>query len=335
MGLGMQAWISGTGRAVPARRLTTEAIEDELRLPPGRLADSTGVLARHVCDGEDQISLAVAACRTALDDAGLQAAAVDTLISASAVPYQPIPATAPLIMRALGIADGAAAAFDVNSTCLSFLTGLEVAARQIDAGAARHVLVVSSEISSRALPWRTDPEIAALFGDGAAAAVVARPLPANTQSRVAAVLMRSYPSAYEACGIGAGGTRFDFARQPEAFAAHSLFAMEGKVLFRLASLHFKGFVEDLLALARWQLDDVDLVIPHQASPAALAHMIRQTGFAADRVMNIAADYGNQIAASIPFTLDMARRSGRVRAGARLLLLGTSAGVSFGGMALVA
>lgn len=333
MGLGMQAWISGTGRAVPARRLTTEAIEDELRLPRGKLADSTGVLARLVCDGEDQISLAVAACQAALDDAGLRATEVDTLISASAVPYQPIPATAPLIMRVLGIADGGAAAFDVNSTCLSFLTGLEVAARQIDAGATRHVLIVSSEVASRALPWSTDPETAALFGDGAAAAVLSSS--GSRSARVAAVLMRSYPSAYEACSIGAGGTRFDFARQPEAFAAHSLFAMDGKALFRLASLHFKGFVEDLLALAGWQLDDVDLVIPHQASPAALAHMIRQTGFATDRVMNIAADYGNQIAASIPFTLDIARRSGRVRAGTKLLLLGTSAGVSFGGMALVA
>jgi 3-oxoacyl-[acyl-carrier-protein] synthase III len=331
----MQVWISGTGRAVPARRLTTGAIEDELRLAVGSLSDSTGVAARHVCDREDQISLAVAACRSALDNAGLRVIDIDTLISASAVPYQPIPATAPLIMRELGLADGAAAAFDVNSTCLSFLTGLEVAACRISAGTARHVLVVSAEIASRALPWRTHPETAALFGDGAAVAVVSRPLPDNRQSRVVAVLMRTYPSLYEACGIGAGGTRFDFSREPEAFAAHSLFAMDGKALFRLASLHFKGFVEDLLSRAGWRHDEVDLVIPHQASPAALAHMIRQTGFPAGRVMNIAAEYGNQIAASIPFALDLARRSGRVNAGAKLLLLGTSAGVSFGGMALVA
>jgi len=70
------------------------------------------------------------------------------VISASAVPCQPIPATAPLVMRKLGMIDGAASAFDVNSMCLGFLTGMEVAARQIDAGAARHVLVCSSEIAS-------------------------------------------------------------------------------------------------------------------------------------------------------------------------------------------
>src|SRR5690606_13205967 len=109
--------------------------------------------------------------------------------------------------------------------------------------------------------------------------------------------------------------------------------MDGKELFRLASRHFGSFVTDLLARAGWAHGEVDLVIPHQASPAALAHMIRQTGFAPGRVVQIAHRYGNQIAASIPFTLDLARRGGRLRPGMRVLFLGTSAGVSFGGMAL--
>lgn len=123
------------------------------------------------------------------------------MISASAVPCQPIPATAPLVMRKLGMIDGAASAFDVNSMCLGFLTGMEVAARQIDAGAARHVLVCSSEIASRALPWRTDPETAALFGDGAAAAVLSLPSRRNRGSRIAAALMRSYPKDVASCQL--------------------------------------------------------------------------------------------------------------------------------------
>jgi 3-oxoacyl-[acyl-carrier-protein] synthase III len=288
-------------------------------------------MARHVCKEETQVTMAVAAAGAALRDAGLEASQIDTVIFGAAVPYQPIPSTAPLVMRGLGMADGSVAAFDVNSTCLSFVTAMEVAARQIEAGAAEYVLVISAEVASRALPWATDPETAALFGDGAAAAVLS---PAVNDARIAATLLRSYPSAYEACGIGAGGTRFDLVRQPQDFAAHSLFQMDGKVLFRLASLNFRGFVEQLLEQAGWQHDDVDLVVPHQASPAALAHLVRQTGFAPDRVVNIAADYGNQIAASIPFAFDIARQSGRVRRGDKVLMLGTSAGVSFGGIALV-
>ena len=249
------------------------------------------------------------------------------------MPYQPIPATAPLIMRALGIPDGVAAAFDVNSTCLSFVTALEMAARMIDSGAARRALVVSSEIASRGLPWDDAPQVAALFGDGAAAAVL-MPSGPGRQGEIKAVRLRSFPSAYKACGIGAGGTRFDFETQRTAFAANATFRMDGKALFRLTSQHFNGFVDDLLDQAGWNRSQVDLVIPHQASPAGLEHMIRQTGFGRDKVLTIAEDYGNQIAASIPFTFDIARERGLLANGSKVLMLGTSAGVSFVGAALV-
>ena len=332
--LDMRVRVAGTGRSVPARRVDTAVFDRDLGLASGTLLRATGVSARHVCDGETQVTLAIVAAGAALQDAGLKAAQIDTVIFGAAVPYQPIPATAPLVMRGLGMADGSAAAFDVNSTCLSFVTGLEIAARRIAAGAADHVLVVSAEVASRALPWQTDPETAALFGDGAAATVLSRAEDTEGTARIAATLLRSYPSAYEACGIGAGGTRFDLAKEPKEFAAHSLFQMDGRVLFRLAALHFRGFVENLLEQAGWRHDEVDLVIPHQASPAALAHLIRQTGFAPEKVVNIAADYGNQIAASIPFAFDVARQTGRVRQGDKVLMLGTSAGVSFGGIALV-
>lgn len=249
------------------------------------------------------------------------------------MPYQPIPAMAPLIVRNLGMADGATTAFDVNSTCLSFVTGLDVAARMISGGAAQTALVVSSEVASRALPWTGHPETAALFGDGAAAAVIGV-AEAQTTASIKAIRLRSYPSVYEACGIGAGGTRFDFDTDSASFAKHSKFSMDGKALFRLTGQHFSGFVNALLQEAGWEHGDVDLVVPHQASPAALDHMIRQTGWSPEVVVRIVEDYGNQIAASIPFAFDIAREEGRVPGGSNVLFLGTSAGVSFGCAALV-
>lgn len=323
--------ILGTGRALPARQVTSDALDTRIGKPTGYLAQATGVAARYVAGDESQIDLAQSAAQAALDDAGLTATDLDVILFGAAVPYQPIPATAPLLMQRLGLADGTAAAFDVNATCLSFLTALDTAARMIATGQATRALVVSAEIASRALPWDTQPEVAALFGDGAAAAVVS----GSETGGMIASLMRTYPSAYDACALGAGGTRFDYHNDPDSFAAHAWFAMDGKELFRLAARHFGTFVDDLLARAGWAREDVDLVIPHQASPAALAHMIRQTGFARDRVVDIIADHGNQIAASIPFVLDTARRAGRMPPGTRTLFLGTSAGVSFGGMAYVA
>lgn len=324
--------ICGTGHALPTSSLSTRDIARNLGREDGAL-QATGVLSRHVVTTESQIDLAVAAAQAAVADADVTVAEIDTVIFGASVPYQPIPSTAPLVMRRLGMADGSAAAFDVNSTCLSFITAFDTAARLIATGHSRKALVVSAEIASRAVPWQTDPETAALFGDGAAAMVLCRNV-APDGSTVRAVRLSSYPSAYEACEIGAGGTRFDFHRAPEAFTDHSYFSMNGKALFRITSQHFGGFVADILDAAGWQAADVDIVVPHQASPAGLAHMIRQTGFAPERVVNIVADFGNQVAASIPFAFDVARRAGRIRRGDRVLILGTSAGVSFGGIALV-
>ncbi|MBN9221435.1 MAG: ketoacyl-ACP synthase III [Mesorhizobium sp.] len=329
----MRIKIVGTGRALPAQCVTSRSLDERLGFDQGRLEAATGVVERYVCDTESQVDLACAAARLALADAGSEPNAVDLVIGGCAVPYQPLPSTAPLVMQRLGLADGSAAAFDVNSTCLGFLTAFETAARMIEAGQCQMALVFSSEVASRALPWTDQPEIAALFGDGAAAAVLRKAVPG--EGEISANLMRTYPSAYEACGIGAGGTRFDFHRQPEEFSRNALFQMDGKELFRVTSRHFNGFVDELLQRAGWRHEDVGLIVPHQASPFALAHMARQTGFAAEKLVDISARYGNQIAASIPFALDIARKQGRVMPGTKVLFLGTSAGVSFGGMALEA
>lgn len=324
--------LRGTGRALPDHAVSLQALIAQS--PPGAAPalQGSGVTMRYHCRETDQITLGLRAAQAALAAADLPPAAIDLLIFTAAVPYQPIPATAPLLLRALGLDDGQAAGFDVNSTCLGFLTAFEIATRQIAAGVARHVLIVAAEVASRGLPWAEDPGTAALFGDGAAAAVLAAPNGAPADRMVAA-RMRSYPSGALACALGAGGTRFDLHADPAGFAAHSRFAMDGRALFRLTAQHLRGFVDDLLAQAGWTRDSVDLVIPHQASPAALAHMARLTGFAPAKVVDISASHGNQIAASIPFALDLARRQGRIAPGARLLLLGTSAGVSFGGIAL--
>ena len=95
--------------------------------------------------------------------------------------------------------------------------------------------------------------------------------------------------------------------------------------------HFAGFVAGLLDRAGSTPDDIDCVVAHQASPGALAHMVKACGFRPGRVVDISAEYGNQIAASIPFVLDLAREQGLARPGQRIAMLGTSAGVSFGGL----
>jgi len=314
---------------LPRRAVQAAELDRQFGFADGYLENVTGVTRRFFCEDESQIDLAVDAAQKALSDAGLIARDINLIISAAAVPYQPIPATAPAIQRALGIADGSCFAADINATCLGFAVALDFAASLLLARRYEKILIVSAEIASRGLPWTTQPSVAGLFGDGAGAAVVGlRP-----RSGIRAAHFVTRASAYDACAIGAGGTRFDFEREAADFTLNSKFSMDGKELFRITAKHFGPFVQELLERADTARDDLACVIAHQASPGALAHMIKLCGFGPDQVIDIAAQYGNQIAASIPFTLDHARQTGRVRPGDRIMILGTSAGVSFGGLVL--
>lgn len=322
--------ILGSGTALPHTCLTSETLDDRIGRAPGWLYRHSGVARRYVCEDEDQVDLAVAAAQSALADSGVAAHDIRLIVFAAAVPYQSIPATAPLIQARLGIGDGACMAFDVNSTCLSFLTALDIASHMT--GPCGKALVIASEVASRGLPWDSDPATAALFGDGAAAVVVSSD-PAGPSSGILASRMETYPSAYEACALGAGGTRYDYHGDRGNFDRHSRFRMDGETLYKLTVRHFEPFLDRLLAEAGWERGEVELVVPHQASPGALAHLARRCGFAADIVVNIVRDHGNQIAASLPTALHTARKASS-RQGQKTLMLGTSAGVSLGGMALI-
>ena len=324
--------LRGTGISLPEKKTSSNSLDLELGKRAGWLEENCGVKERFVCGAETQDELAANAARVALAEAGIAPSSVDFLIFASAVPKYSIPATAPLVARHLGIPGGRCATLDVNSTCLSFLSALDIATAMIAAGRYRCALVVSSEIASRALPWHTDPATAGLFGDGAAAAVLTPP-ELNYASYVKAVRFETYHEAYEACLLAAGGTGIDFHREPERFAAGSVFQMNGRELFKLTAEKFPGFVEVLLDAAGWTRDSVDVVVPHQASPFALSHLVKRCGFAREKVIDIVATYGNQVAASIPTVLHIARMQRRISRGSRVILLGTSAGVSFGGIAI--
>ena len=323
--------LEGTGAATPTAVILSADLDIRLGKPPGWFYRRTGVLSRYYCDTEDQVDLAVSASRQALDAAGIAADEIDVILFAAAVPYQSIPATAPLIQQRLGIAEGACAAFDINSTCLSFLTAMDLLAPMLASGRYRRGLIVASEMASRALPWDDDPLTAALFGDGAAAAVLSA---GDGAAYLAAAAMETHPSAFDACRIGSGGTRYDYHNRPEEYARHSLFEMNGETLYKVTVKHFPAFLDRVLAGAGWSRNDVDVVVPHQASPGALAHLARRSGFRPEVVVDIARDFGNQVAASLPTALHFARIAGRLAPGRRVLLLGTSAGISFGGLAMV-
>lgn len=320
--------IEGTGAALPQRKMTTSDLERAHNLQPGILSKKPGVHTRHVAGEETQIDLAAQAAEIALQDAEVSLADIDLVISACAVAYQPLPNTAARIAQSLGFEDGKVDCIDINTSCLSFLTAFDLSNSLLMTGRNERILIVSSEIASRGLPWRTDPQTAALFGDGAAAAVLT-----DGESMVAGSLFRTYPAGWDICQIASGGTRIDMDQDPDAFEIGRHFHMQGKDLYKITAQHLPGFMDQLLTDSGWAAADIDLIIPHQASPLAIKHMTRALGLDPSKVIDICAKQGNQIAASIPSALDHARRSGFVGSGDNVLLLGTSAGFSLGAMAL--
>lgn len=290
----------------------------------------TGVYLPEAADGRPRATaqettslMAAAAAQAALAAADWQVAGLDALIGASSVMEQPIPGTAALIARRLGAAG--TMAFDVNATCLSALVALDLAITGIAAGGWRRVLVAGADVPRRAID-PADPQLAAIFGDGAGALAVG-----EGPHQLLASRFETHAAHAGLCTLEAGGTRVDPFADRDAFLAASRFRMAGPALYRATARLFAPFLDHLLADAGVCARDLDLVIPHQASRPALDHLRRVLGIDAGRVIDIFDTHGNQVASSLPHALHVARASGRLGPGTTALLVGSAAGLSLGGM----
>ena len=243
----IRAQIQSTGAAFPSQRLASTDIDCRLGKSSGWLQSLCGVATRTVVSGnETQEGLGVNAARQALRNAGIEANDIDLILFAASVGRQPIPATAALLKTALGLSGNPCPAYDINATCLSALMAMDIASMHIETNRACNVLVVASEIATRALPWQTDPATAGLFGDGAGA-VVLNATSSNQSIQMKQVVMQTWSEGYDCCTLAAGGTRFDYHTQPEDFAAHSFFQMDGHSLFKLTRKILPQFIQQLIS----------------------------------------------------------------------------------------
>lgn len=333
--MSIDAAIIGTGQSLGSIRVSSADLDTRFDKKNGWFESQSGVVSRsYIAASQSQLSMALSAAEAALISAEIEASDLSLILFAASVGYQPIPATAALIKHKLGLDKSIIGAFDVNATCLSLIAAMEFAELKLATGKSDNILIVSSEIASRALPWTSDPKTAGLFGDGAGAIVVSNAKRTN-RLRLIDSRFETHSEGYELCALPAGGTRYDFHRSPEKFAENASFQMDGKALFKLTRKRFPVFVDALMDQAGLTKSDIDLVVPHQASPLALQHMIKSCGFESETVVDTVKQTGNLVAASLPITLDTAWRTGLICKGSRVLMLGTSAGVSFGGAILQA
>lgn len=322
--------ISGTGIYLPETIVSAAELDQRMGLRAGWVAKKTGVLERHYVSPHHSIAqMAADAIRAALANANLQLTDLDAIICASASYDQPLPSTASLIKEQLAFpTPSAIPAFDVDSTCLSFVLAFDMVAYLIAGGRFRTVAIVSSEIASRGINYE-QPESASLFGDGAAAVIVTATAD-DEHSKMIASHMETYEQGVHLTEIRGGGARMHPTTYMPQFQKDFLFDMDGRAVFRMSAHYINGFIERLFA-KRMTFDDIDVVVPHQASGLAMVHMQKKLGIADDKFINVIARYGNMIAASIPLALHVAIEQGRIQRGQRIMLIGTSAGLSIGGV----
>jgi 3-oxoacyl-[acyl-carrier-protein] synthase-3 len=317
--------LAGAGTYEPETVVTS----DELDLRHGREPGTTlrlGIRERRYASATETSSfMATEASRRAAADAGWELGQIDALIGACGVMEQPIPGTAPLVQRRLGLGESGIPAFDINATCLSFLPAVDHALAGMTTKGWRRVLVFAADIASAALDHE-DLEASAIFGDGAAAVA----LEAGGPSRILASRFETYGDQSDLCRLEAGGTRLSPHEDLPGFLARSRFRMEGIALFKVTARRFPPFMARLFADSGLGPDDLATIIPHQASAPALAHLGRALGGDPGRIVNVFPTLGNRIASSLPHALAVARRGGLLSPGSASLLVGSSAGVSLGG-----
>ncbi len=306
----------------------SEQIDLQLGLSEGCIRQTGGVVSRHFADAQiKQSTLAAKAVTAALKNAGLTLKDIDALVGASGVPEQAIPCNAVLIARELGLDGAGVAAFDVNATCLSFLVALDVVAAQIAVRRYQTVVIVSCDLASRGIDWG-HLESASIFGDGAAAVVVQ--YDESGASSILSSHLASFPEGWAACQITAGGSQVNPSIQTGVVnAADFLFKMDGRALFRLASQTVPKVLAQFWQQSRLSIDEIDWVVPHQASHLGLQHMRKLLNIPSHKIIDIYATHGNQVAASMPCALHEGIASGRIKRGDKVLLIGTGAGLSIG------
>ena len=322
--------ILGTGTYLPKTIVTARDFDRRAGLADGWTEKHSGVLTRHFVADETASFMGARAVESALAAAGLTLEDVDCLVCTSGTAEQPIPCTAALISEQLN-AKHHFPAFDINATCLSFLTGLDLMSHLVTSGRYQCVVLVASEIASKGLDW-SNPETCSIMGDGAAAVVIGRSGP-NDASRILTSRMETYSEGAHLAKIRGGGSGKHAKDFTENNRADYLFAMDGKGIFKLASEVLPGFTQRLLAGTGFGWPDFQLIILHQASIMALRLVQRRLDIPEEKFFIFADRVGNTIAASIPMGLHFALQAGRLRRGDRVFLLGTSAGFSVGGLVL--
>ena len=315
----VRAVVIGVGHYLPDRVVENAEFEKTLETNDEWIRSRSGIERRHFAsEGETTSSMATAAARSALADAGLKPADVDAIIVATSTADLTFPSAATMVQAELGMNTGFA--FDVQAVCAGFIFAMSNANALIVSGQVRRVLVIGAETFSRIMDW-TDRSTCVLFGDGAGAVLLEAQEGAGTPADRGILSTdlnsdgRHKDLLYVDGGVSTGTTGY--------------LRMQGNQVFRHAVEKLAATATAALERAGVTTRDVDWVVPHQANIRIIQGTAKKLGLPMEKVVVTVQDHGNTSAASIPLALSVARQSGQIKQGDLIVIEAIGGGLAWG------
>jgi 3-oxoacyl-[acyl-carrier-protein] synthase III len=318
------AGIIGLGHSYPEGILTNADLERMVDTNDEWITTRTGIKQRHkAADNEYTSQFGTRAAQIALERAGVKPEDIDIIVCATTTPDQIMPSTGALIQARLGATN--AAGMDVFAACSGFLYGLTMVESMIRTEQIKYALVIGAEVLTKYVDY-TDRSTCVIFGDGAGAAVLG-PVPAG--KGILATKIRSDGRYEEQLYAPGGGTKMGTTHETIDNRMH-FFKMKGNELFKVAVRSMADISAEMLEKAGYTVDDVDLVIPHQANQRITDAVASRLGVPEEKVYSNIAQHGNTSSASIPIALDECMQAGKIKEGSLVLLTAFGGGVTWGG-----
>lgn len=319
----LNAGILGMGHSYPSGILTNADLEKIVDTSDEWITTRTGIKQRHKAASDEYTSqFAVKAGKQALERAGIDPNDIDVIVCATTTPDQILPSTGCIIQRELGCEN--AAGMDLFAACSGFIYGLTMVESMIRTGQIRYALVIGAEVLTKYVDY-TDRSTCVLFGDGAGAAVLG---PVSREKGILATKIRSDGRYEEQLYAPGGGTRYGTSHETIEKRMH-YFKMKGNELFKVAVRSMADISAEIIQKAGLTIDDIDLVIPHQANQRITDAVAQRLGVPQEKVYSNIAYHGNTSSASIPIAIDECIQSGKIHEGSTVLLTAFGGGVTWG------